>query len=223
MTRSTTIRLLTAIPAFALAAVAVVLVGGAFGPNPDAAFGALPPNRGEAAGHQTAHAASRRRRLRRPSPSPTSLPGAQSREEHVDELIIRNARIVDGTGRPAFMGDVAVNGGRITEVGSIGRAATRVIDAEERHDHDHQRPGVVLRGDHVGHRRQQECAGEVMRPTAKERINHVPAVELADRHHVQAGDQHSHPAGHVERVSHGNDEGASRGVGAEPTDQQLDH
>ena len=48
----------------------------------------------------------------------------------MDELIIRNARIVDGTGRPAFTGDVAVNGGRITEVGSIDRPATRVIDAE---------------------------------------------------------------------------------------------
>ncbi len=48
----------------------------------------------------------------------------------MDELIIRNARIVDGTGRPAFMGDVAINGGRITEVGSIDRPAERVIDAE---------------------------------------------------------------------------------------------
>jgi N-acyl-D-amino-acid deacylase len=48
----------------------------------------------------------------------------------VDELIITNARIVDGTGRPAFTGDVAVNGGRITEVGRIDRPATRVIDAQ---------------------------------------------------------------------------------------------
>jgi N-acyl-D-aspartate/D-glutamate deacylase len=48
----------------------------------------------------------------------------------VDDLIIINARIVDGTGRPAFTGDVAVNDGRITEVGQISRPATRVIDAE---------------------------------------------------------------------------------------------
>ena len=50
----------------------------------------------------------------------------------MDDLIIRNARIVDGTGRPAFTGDIAVNDGLITEVGSIDRAATRVIDAEGR-------------------------------------------------------------------------------------------
>jgi hypothetical protein len=43
MTRTTTIRLLTAIPAFGLAAVAVAFVGGAFGPDPSPAFGALPP------------------------------------------------------------------------------------------------------------------------------------------------------------------------------------
>ena len=48
----------------------------------------------------------------------------------MDDLIIKNARIVDGTGRPAFIGDVAVNGGRITEVGPIDRPATRVVDAE---------------------------------------------------------------------------------------------
>ena len=47
----------------------------------------------------------------------------------MDDLIIRNAHIVDGTGRPAFTGDVAVNGGRITEVGAIDRPARRVVDA----------------------------------------------------------------------------------------------
>jgi len=48
----------------------------------------------------------------------------------VNDLIISNARIVDGTGRSAFMGDVAVTGGRISEVGSLGRRAHRVIDAD---------------------------------------------------------------------------------------------
>ncbi|MGE0383217.1 MAG: amidohydrolase family protein [Gammaproteobacteria bacterium] len=50
------------------------------------------------------------------------------------DLIIRGARIVDGTGAPAFMGDVAVAGGRIVEVTRSGRdappaAARRVVDA----------------------------------------------------------------------------------------------
>ena len=34
------------------------------------------------------------------------------------DLIIRNAQIVDGTGNPAQWGDVAVDGGQITELGT---------------------------------------------------------------------------------------------------------
>jgi len=44
------------------------------------------------------------------------------------DLAIRNARIIDGTGAPAFDGDVEVTDGRITSVGSAG-SATREIDA----------------------------------------------------------------------------------------------
>src|SRR5512140_3601823 len=47
------------------------------------------------------------------------------------DLLIRNGTIVDGTGAPRFTGDVAVSGGRITEVGKLGRpAAKRTIDAD---------------------------------------------------------------------------------------------
>ncbi len=51
----------------------------------------------------------------------------------MDDLIITNARIVDGTGREAFDGDIAVRDGRIVEVagpGAIRRPATRIIDAQ---------------------------------------------------------------------------------------------
>ncbi len=48
----------------------------------------------------------------------------------MDDLIITGAEIVDGTGAEAFTGDVAVNDGVITEVGSIDRRAHRVIDAD---------------------------------------------------------------------------------------------
>lgn len=51
------------------------------------------------------------------------------------DLIIRNARIIDGTGASAFMGDVAVANGKIAvvgraEAGGVGSVAKRVIDAE---------------------------------------------------------------------------------------------
>jgi N-acyl-D-aspartate/D-glutamate deacylase len=47
------------------------------------------------------------------------------------DLIIRGARIIDGTGLPAFTGDVEVRDGRITRVGRVrGTAATKVIDAD---------------------------------------------------------------------------------------------
>jgi len=48
----------------------------------------------------------------------------------VDDLIISNARIVDGTGGPERHGDVAVRDGRFTEVGTVSGSAKRVIDAE---------------------------------------------------------------------------------------------
>ena len=46
------------------------------------------------------------------------------------DLIIRGGRIVDGTGAPAHPGDVAVDSGRIAEVGALGDATgEREIDA----------------------------------------------------------------------------------------------
>src|SRR5258705_11624435 len=49
------------------------------------------------------------------------------------DLIIRNARVVDGTGNPWYRGDVGVAGGRIVAVGDLSRAhAARTLDAKER-------------------------------------------------------------------------------------------
>jgi N-acyl-D-amino-acid deacylase len=50
-------------------------------------------------------------------------------ESGVYDLIIRGGSIVDGTGRPAFRGDVAVTGDRIVEVGDVDGEARREIDA----------------------------------------------------------------------------------------------
>ena len=52
------------------------------------------------------------------------------------DLVIRNARLVDGTGRDAFTGDVAVSDGRITAVsdtpGEISGEARETLDADGR-------------------------------------------------------------------------------------------
>jgi len=48
------------------------------------------------------------------------------------DLLIRNGRIVDGTGAPAFDGDVAVRDGRIIAVGAVNGTARREIDAAGR-------------------------------------------------------------------------------------------
>jgi N-acyl-D-amino-acid deacylase len=49
------------------------------------------------------------------------------------DLLIRNGRVVDGTGEPAFVADVAVADGKIVGVGKYaGAAARRTLDAEGR-------------------------------------------------------------------------------------------
>lgn len=59
-----------------------------------------------------------------------SLPGfAQSGETY--DLVITNARIIDGTGNPWFRGSIAIKGGRIAKVGRLENANTKfVIDAK---------------------------------------------------------------------------------------------
>ena len=49
------------------------------------------------------------------------------------DLVIRNGTIVDGTGAPAFTGDIAIDGGRITAVGSITASGRDEIDAKGLH------------------------------------------------------------------------------------------
>ena len=44
------------------------------------------------------------------------------------DLLIKNGRIVDGSGMPAFHGDVAVEDGKIAEIGKLSGAAGQTVD-----------------------------------------------------------------------------------------------
>jgi N-acyl-D-aspartate/D-glutamate deacylase len=46
------------------------------------------------------------------------------------DLIIRNGKIIDGSGIPGFHGDVAVSAGSIIEIGQVSGDARRVLDAD---------------------------------------------------------------------------------------------
>jgi N-acyl-D-amino-acid deacylase len=48
------------------------------------------------------------------------------------DLLIRNGRIVDGSGMPAYRGDIAVKDGKIAEIGKLSGPAARTIDAAGR-------------------------------------------------------------------------------------------
>ncbi|MEI4488520.1 D-aminoacylase [Frigidibacter sp. MR17.14] len=71
-----------------------------------------------------------------------------------DDLILRNARLIDGSGAPSIEGDLAIRDGRITAIGQIGeRRAAREIDLRGRalapgfidvHTHD---DGALLQAD----------------------------------------------------------------------------
>ena len=48
------------------------------------------------------------------------------------DLLIRNGLIVDGSGMPAFRGDVGVKDGKIAEIGKLTSPAEKTVDVEGR-------------------------------------------------------------------------------------------
>lgn len=48
------------------------------------------------------------------------------------DLLIKNGRIVDGSGMPSYLGDVAIKDGKIVEIGHLDGKAKQVIDAKHR-------------------------------------------------------------------------------------------
>lgn len=67
------------------------------------------------------------------------------------DLLIRNARIIDGSGNPWFRGDIGITGGKITKIGALsGKTATRTIDVAGKvvtpgfiDVHTHSESGIV--------------------------------------------------------------------------------
>jgi dihydroorotase/N-acyl-D-amino-acid deacylase len=59
-----------------------------------------------------------------------SAPAPAAKKEPPDDILFTGARVVDGTGAPWFVADVAVRAGKVVAVGRLaGRRAVRVIDA----------------------------------------------------------------------------------------------
>ena len=81
------------------------------------------------------------------------LPVGLSAQEPFD-LVIRNGRVLDGTGTPWYLADIAIRGDRIVAVGRVGDApARRVVDADGRYvtpgfidAHSHAGPGLATSG-----------------------------------------------------------------------------
>lgn len=58
------------------------------------------------------------------------LPAALASQQNQYDLIIRNGRIIDGTGSPWYTGSIGIRGGRIAEIGAlVGGRAKQTIDA----------------------------------------------------------------------------------------------
>jgi N-acyl-D-amino-acid deacylase len=61
-------------------------------------------------------------------------PGLRRDGERMDrmtyDLLIKNGRIVDGSGGPSYKGDVGVKDGKIVEIGKLSGPAARTVDAE---------------------------------------------------------------------------------------------
>ena len=49
---------------------------------------------------------------------------------HIHDLVIRNGNIVDGSGKKPFLGDIAIDDGKITKVGEVINSGKKEIDAD---------------------------------------------------------------------------------------------
>ena len=78
---------------------------------------------------------------------PLSAVGSVAAQESYD-VLIRNGRVLDGSGNPYFYADVGIRGDEIVAVGDLdGAAAGRVIDAEGQY----VTPGFIALHEHIEH------------------------------------------------------------------------
>src|SRR5215213_8488967 len=60
-----------------------------------------------------------------------ALLGSGYRQQPDFDILIRNGRVVDGTGNLSFIGDVGIRDGKIAAIGRLNqRTAARTIDAQ---------------------------------------------------------------------------------------------
>src|SRR5207245_9238806 len=77
----------------------------------------------------SAGSASRRLRPRRIS-SPRNFPAPRGKITRRHDIVIRGGTVIDGTGSERRTGDVAIDGDRITDVGTVSEGGRREIDAD---------------------------------------------------------------------------------------------
>ena len=108
------------------------------------------------------------------------------------DAVIRNATIIDGTGAQRFTGDVTVEDGHISEVGSSSSAATVEVDATglvlapgfvDVHTHD---DGALLQHPDMAFKISQGCTSVVVGNCGFSAIPAVPGENTLDLSGVQA-------------------------------------
>tara|TARA_Y100000590_G_scaffold309222_1_gene349160 strand:- start:10138 stop:11598 length:1461 start_codon:yes stop_codon:yes gene_type:complete len=108
------------------------------------------------------------------------------------DTVIRNATIIDGTGAQRFTGDVTVEDGHISEVGSSSSAATVEVDATglvlapgfvDVHTHD---DGALLQHPDMAFKISQGCTSVVVGNCGFSAIPAVPGENTLDLSGVQA-------------------------------------
>ena len=57
------------------------------------------------------------------------VPAALHGQDDLYDIVIRNGRLIDGTGSPWYAGDVGIRSGRIAAIGTLSGAARQTVDA----------------------------------------------------------------------------------------------